>query len=131
MVRCRMSGVPRFLVATLAVWPLALPGPARAAAASIRSDRMLELDGEPFFPIGLLDLGTGDYDDWNARIRQSGANVVWEYETAYRDESPSCRAVVDSARAGGYKLLLGSYDTLWWDDPATPEHEVEDDRESD
>ncbi len=103
---------------------LAAPAPSHSAGVVIRPDRMVEIDGEPFFPIGLMEMGAPEFEDWNARIRQSGANVVWDFMSAYADTSPSCAAIVDSARVTGYRLLLGSYDTLWWDDPATPEYEV-------
>lgn len=96
-----------------------------ARAVTIRPDGFLEVDGEAFFPVGLLDLGSRKYDDWNDQIRRSGANCIWDYEIAYTDTTPRCRAVVDSARATGYRLLIGSGDTINWDDPATPELEVD------
>jgi hypothetical protein len=115
----------RLRIVSLILSILALPPVARPAGVTIRPDRTLEVDGEPFFPLGLLGLGSPQYEDWNERIRRCRANVVWDYEIAYADTTPTCRAVVDSARAAGYRLLVGSFDTLWWDDPATPEFEVD------
>jgi hypothetical protein len=96
-----------------------------AQASSIRPDGLLEVNGDAFFPVGLLDLGAWRYPDWHARIRRSRVNCVWDFEAAYADTFPRCRAVIDSAAAAGYHLLIGSGDTLLWDDPATPELEVD------
>ncbi len=96
-----------------------------AAAASIRPDGLLEIGGAPVFPVGLVDLGSPRYADWEARIAESGANFVWDIEIAYADTTPSCAAVMAAAAAGGWHLLVGSGDTWNWDDPATPELEVD------
>jgi hypothetical protein len=95
------------------------------AATYIRGDGLLQVDGEPFFPVGLLELGPTRYEDWNDRIRRSGANLVWDIELAYADTMPGCGAVLDSALATGYRLMLGSGDTWNWDDIFTPELEVD------
>jgi hypothetical protein len=102
----------RTLIASFAAVALvrALP----AAAGPIRPDGLLEVEGEPFFPVGLFDLGWRDWKNWSKQIRESGANCVWDFETAYTDGFPSCRAVMDSARAGGWWLLLGSPDTIYF-----------------
>ncbi|MBZ0266655.1 T9SS type A sorting domain-containing protein [bacterium] len=84
------------------------------------------MDGRKMFPIGLVELGTYAYpDDWNQRIVDSGANLVWDIEIAYADTTPGCDVVFDNARAGGYYLMIGSGDTWNWDDPATPQMEVD------
>jgi len=85
---------------------------------------MLRVDGQKFFPVGLLQLGNDDFPDWNDRIRQCGANLVWDIGYAFADSAPGCAAIRDSADATGYRLLVGSFDTWEWDDPATPELEV-------
>jgi hypothetical protein len=95
-------------------------------AATIRPDGLLEVDGKPFFPVGLVDVGYWRYaTDWNDRIRQTQANLVWDIGSAYADTIPTCGALVDSAAATGYKLLVGSGDTWNWDDLTTPEFEVD------
>jgi hypothetical protein len=107
--------------AVLTAWH---PGEALSAAA-LRADGMLIVDGKPFFPVGLVDIGYWRYPtDWNDRIRQSKANLVWDVDAAYADTIPSCAALVDSAVATGYKLLVGSGDTWNWDDLTTPQLEV-------
>jgi hypothetical protein len=84
------------------------------------------VDGEPFFPIGLVSNGYAVYpENWHAMIRESSANIVWDIEIAYADTAMGCEALIDSAAAGGYKLLIGSGDTWNWDDPSTPEFEVD------
>ena len=55
---------PAFLLLLLALPILALPIPAQSSS-SIRSDGLLEVDGEPFFPVGLVELGPTRYEDWN------------------------------------------------------------------
>lgn len=101
---------------------LALPAP--GAAARLRPDGLLDDEGKAFFPLGLMDHGSWKYDDWQKRIRDAGVNCVWDWQMAYADSVPSCRAVVDSAIAGNYRLLIGSRDTIEWDDLSTPELEV-------
>jgi hypothetical protein len=73
----------------------------------------------------LVELGTYKYPDWNDRIRRSKANVVWDIEIAYADTMPSCAAVMDSAASTGYYLMLGAGDTWNWDNPNTPQYEVD------
>ncbi|NNE43759.1 MAG: hypothetical protein HKN12_06105, partial [Gemmatimonadetes bacterium] len=109
-----------------AAWFVAsLPSPAAALPeVTVGSDHILRVEDEPFFPIGLLQLGNDDYADWNDRIRQSGANAVWDIGYAFADSTPSCAAVRDSAEATGYKLLIGSFDTWEWDLQNTPEAEI-------
>ena len=98
-----------------------------AEGASIRGDNLLQVGGQAFFPIGLVELGPNRYPtDWNDRIRQSGANAIWDTGRSYANEgSPSCQAIADSAEATGYKLVVGSPATWIWDNPNTPEPEVE------
>jgi len=104
----------------------AIPAVTGAFPATVRSDGLLEVDGEPFFPVGLVDIGYWHYpDDWNDRIRESGANVVWDIEAAYADTVPMCLDLLDSALVTGYKLILGSGDTWNWDSLGTPELEVD------
>ena len=91
---------------------------------SVGPDNVLRVDGQAFFPVGLLQLGNDDYPDWNDRIRQSGANAVWEIGYAFADSTPSCAAIRDSADATGYKILVGAFDTWEWDNKSTPELEV-------
>ena len=94
----------------------------------IRGDGILLLDGKPFFPVGLVDIGSWlplYANDWNQRIRDSHANIVWDIQAAYADTLPTCAALIDSANAAGYKLLIGSGDTWLWDDLTTPELEVD------
>jgi hypothetical protein len=98
--------------------------PARAQQVTVGSDLILRVDGKKFFPVGLLQLGNDRYADWNDRIRQSGANFVWDEGFAFQNGTPSCAAIRDSADATGYKLMIGSFDTFNWDDPATPQLEV-------
>jgi hypothetical protein len=102
----------------------AVHSPCEAQTVYIRSDLTLRVDGERFFPIGLVELGNDRYPDWNDRIRSSGANIVWDNGMAYVDSLPDCAAIRDSAQAAGYRLLVGSPDTWDWDDPNTPELEV-------
>ena len=100
-------------------------GPSPASAGTLRPDGLVDVDGRAFYPVGLLDVGWRDYDDWNERIRRSGANCVWDFEVAYEGVSVGCSALLDSARAAGYRLLIGSSDTINWDDPSTPFFEVD------
>jgi hypothetical protein len=101
-----------------------LPG-AAFPTATLRSDGIMLVDGKPFFPVGLVDIGHWRYPtDWNDRIRQTKANLVWDVDAAYADTIPSCQAVVDSAAATGYRLIVGSGDTWNWDDLSTPQLEV-------
>ena len=111
-----------FAIALVAFGPAAPPA---VADTVIRADGLLEVDGEPFFPVGLVELGSTRYPDWNERIRQSGANLIWDIELAYADTMPTCSAILDSAQAAGYRLMIGSGDTWNWDDHATPELEVD------
>lgn len=94
-------------------------------AASVRSDGLLEVGGQPLFPIGLIDLGTYSYPDWADRIEACGANIVWDIEIAYADTTPTCAQVMQASAAGGWYLMVGSGDTWGWDDPATPHYEVD------
>ena len=89
------DGVNAFwgLVGTLVVGLLsALPA---LGATTIRDDGLLDIDGEVLFPVGLVELGSYVYEDWNELIRESGANLVWDIELAYADTSPSCGAIMD------------------------------------
>ncbi len=113
--------VPRAAIVVAVAVASAFP----AQGASIRPDGLLEIDGAPVFPVGLVDLGSPRYPDWEARIAESGANFVWDIEIAYADTTPSCAAVLAAAEAGGWHLLVGSGDTWNWDDPGTPELEVD------
>lgn len=99
--------------------------PAYGFETELRADGMLMLGGRPFFPLGLVELGAAQYPDWNDRIRSSRANVVWDVEFAYADTFPKCSAVIDSAQSTGYALLVGSGDTWNWDNPQTPQFEVD------
>jgi len=95
------------LVAALVAAVAAAGTPASpAAAASIRPDGLLEIDGAPVFPVGLVDLGSPRYADWEARIAESGANFVWDIEIAYADTTPSGAAVLAAAATGGWHLLV-------------------------
>ncbi len=104
---------------------LGLAMPRWAGASSIRPDGLLLVNGKIIYPIGLVEIGSDRYSDWNDRIRQSKANIVWDIERAYMNTAPTCAAIVDSAEATGYTLLLGSGDTWNWDDPETPQYEVD------
>jgi hypothetical protein len=108
----------RTLLASLVVAASTAPSP--SPATTIRSDGLLEVDGEVLFPVGLFDLGWREWKTWSKHIRESGANCVWDFETVYRNGSPSCRAVMDSARAGGWRLLVGSPDTILFGDVDIP-----------
>jgi hypothetical protein len=99
--------------------------PPEAWASSIREDGLVEINGEVLFPIGLFDSGIREYGDWNEQIRACGANVVWDFKYGYEDVFPRCREVADSARSAGYYLLIGSRDTIEWDNPETEELEVD------
>jgi hypothetical protein len=101
------------------------PPDARAQTAVIGSDRILRVNGIRVFPIGLVELGIDRYPtDWNQRIRDSGANVVWDNGLAYADSTPVCEAIRDSSNAAGYYLVVGSPDTWAWDNLSTPQLEV-------
>ena len=109
------------------LWALVLtvPGGAIAQSVYVNYDLLLKVDGHKFYPIGLLELGADRYPyDWNQRIRDTGANLVWDIGVAYLDGDPSCEAVRDSAEAAGYRLMAGSPDTWEWDNSSTPELEV-------
>ena len=73
-----------------------------AGAASIRSDGLLAVDGQALFPVGLVELGSARYADWEDRIRDSGANIVWDIEIAYADTTPGCSEVMRASRDGGW-----------------------------
>lgn len=96
-----------------------------AQAATIRPDGLVNVNGSTVYPLGLVELGTYKYPDWNDRIRRSKANVVWDIEIAYADTMPLCSTVIDSAEATGYYLILGSGDTWNWDNLDTPQYEVD------
>lgn len=99
--------------------------PALGSAATIRPDGLLQVDGNAMFPIGLVELGTYAYEDWDDRIQSTGANVVWDIEIAYADTVPTCASIFEAADEGNYYLLIGSGDTFNWDNPSTPELEVD------
>ena len=115
--------VIRIAILSLIAITLWTGSPARAA--TIRPDGLLNVNGQTVYPLGLVELGTYKYPDWNDRIRKSKANMVWDIEIAYADTMPKCSAVVDSAEATGYYLILGSGDTWNWDNPNTPQLEVD------
>ncbi len=96
-----------------------------AHAASILPNGLLEVEGRAMFPVGLVELGSARYPDWQQRIRDSGANIVWDIEIAYADTTPDCAQVMQAAADGGWYLMLGSGDTWNWDNPATPQYEVD------
>ena len=113
-------------LAALTLVACLLPGVvAPVRAASLRPDGRLEIGGAPIFPVGLVELGTYKYADWAERIHDCGANFVWDIEIAYADTIPSCSDVLREAEQGGWYLLVGSGDTWNWDDPGTPQHEVD------
>lgn len=118
--------VPFARVAVGAALLTALHPVAALSNATLRSDGVLVVGGKAVFPVGLVDIGHWRYPtDWNDRIRQSKANVVWDVDAAYADTIPSCAALLDSAAATGYQLIVGSGDTWNWDDPTTPQLEVD------
>ncbi|HMB69352.1 MAG TPA: hypothetical protein VKU85_08565, partial [bacterium] len=130
MSRVRSPRAPRFrsriVTLTIVLLGLGISAPRSAGAtASITSDGMLLVEGERMFPIGLVELGTYEYLNWDQRIRNSGANLVWDIEIAYADTTPGCAEVMQAAHDGGYYLMLGSGDTWNWDDWSTPELEVD------
>ncbi|MEZ5064709.1 MAG: T9SS type A sorting domain-containing protein [bacterium] len=105
---------------------LLVAGTVHAQSVWIGFDKILRVNGQRFFPVGLLDLGIEQYpDDWNDRIRQSGANTVWDLGFAYSESLATCAAIRDSALATGYYVVTGSPDTWNWDNPNTPEFEVD------
>jgi len=112
------------VLAGVLVAAVLLTATAPVPAANLRDDGLLEVNGEPMFPIGLVELGTYFYDDWQQRIIDAGANLVWDIEIAYADTTPTCAQVMQAAVDGGYYLMIGSGDTWNWDNPATPELEV-------
>ena len=122
--RASLAGIARLILFAIMVLALLLPD-SEATTTTIREDGLLDIEGEVIFPIGLVELGTYLYEDWNDRIRRVGANLVWDIEIAYSDTTPSCSAVLDSAAVTGYYLLLGSGDTWNWDNLGTPEYEVD------
>ncbi len=98
---------------------------ALAQSVTIGSDRILRVSGTRVFPTGLVELGVDVYPaDWNQRIRDAKANVVWDNGLAYADSTPTCEAFRDSSVAAGYYMLVGSPDTWGWDILSTPELEV-------
>src|SRR5262245_16624548 len=111
----RSVHVLRTIVLSIAAVAFCSAGNSAQAGTTIRTDGLLNSNGSTVYPLGLVELGTYKYPDWNNRIRQSKANMVWDIEIAYSDTMPSCSAVVDSAEATGYYLLLGSGDTWNWD----------------
>jgi hypothetical protein len=126
--RASPSFAPRAFVArTIGIIALcASPGASPAqAGTSLLPDGLLLVDGKVMYPIGLIEIGSDKYSDWNDRIRRSKANFVWDIDRAYLNDAPTCAALVDSAEATGYALLIGSGDTWNWDDPDTPELEVD------
>lgn len=104
---------------------LAVVTPAFAVPASITADGLLFVEGERMFPLGLLELGSDKYPDWDQRVQDAEANLVWDVEVAYADTTPTCAQVIQAARDGGYYLMIGAGDTWNWDDLATPELEVD------
>src|SRR6185295_6153644 len=103
MDRDRPARVERHIALTsLLLLAAAHPG----LSASLRPDGLVELSGEPMFPIGLIELGTYSYPDWAQRIHDSGANIVWDIEIAYADTTPTCAQVLQASAAGGWYLMV-------------------------
>lgn len=123
-VRSALGRFARAALPLLAV--LTLPAPQAAAQqVSFGSDRIMRVNGQRVFPVGLLELGIDRYPtQWNAMIRESHANFVWDNGFAYSDSTPTCEAIRDSSLAAGYWLLVGSPDTWNWDNPSTPQLEI-------
>ena len=115
----------RTVVLSIAAIALCSAGDSAQGATTIRTDGLLNINGSTVYPLGLVELGTYKYPDWNDRIRKSKANMVWDIEISYADTIPACSAVMDSAAATGYYLILGSGDTWNWDNPNTPQYEVD------
>lgn len=98
---------------------------ASAQTVTFGSDRIMRVNGQRVFPVGLLELGIDRYPtDWNQRIRDSNANFVWDNGFAYSDSTPTCEAIRDSSLAAGYWVMVGSPDAWNWDVQSTPELEV-------
>ena len=87
--RGSLAGTARTIVFAFVIFALLLPD-GEATTTTIREDGLLDIDGEVIFPIGLVELGTYAYEDWNDRIRRVGANLVWDIEIAYSDTTPTC-----------------------------------------
>jgi hypothetical protein len=119
--------LPPIKIAILAAAFTVGAGASTSRAAEISPEGLLLVNGREVYPIGLVELGVDKYPDWNDRIRKSKANIVWDIELSYKNEVPTCAAILDSAEATGYTLLLGAGDTWNWDNPHTPEYEVDKD----
>ena len=125
-VVARAVSSPALAALILTLIPLLFSTAAHAQWVWVGSDQYLRINGGKFFPVGLVELGIDRYpDDWNDRIRESGANLVWDNGFAYADSFPSCEAIEDSSVSAGYYVLTGSPDTWEWDDLGTPELEVD------
>ncbi len=119
------SNVPRARLAASVIAFLACSGAADAQQVTFGPDRIMRVNGQRVFPVGLLELGIDRYpDDWNQRIRDSRANLVWDNGFAYSDSTPTCEAIRDSSLAAGYWVMVGSPDAWNWDVVSTPEFEV-------
>ena len=126
-VRASLGAVPAALIAAvLLACAVVVPvHDAHAQNVTFGSDRIMRVNGQRVFPVGLLELGIDRYPtDWNQRIRDSHANFVWDNGFAYSDSTPSCEAIRDSSNAAGYWIMVGSPSTWNWDIQSTPELEV-------
>jgi hypothetical protein len=75
--------------------------------------------------LGLVELGTYKYPDWNDRIRKSKANMVWDIEISYAEHHSGMLG--GDGFGGGDRVLphLGLRRHLELGQPDTPQYEVD------
>jgi hypothetical protein len=74
---------------------------------SFRDDRVMLIDGKPFFPIGTYRDPSDRTDDFTG-IRQAGFNITHSYDFEHDGATiAKARAYLDAAQAAGVKVFMG------------------------
>ncbi len=78
-----------------------------ANKVTFREDRVMLIDGKPFFPIGTYRDPSDRTDDFTG-IRQAGFNITHSYDFEHDGATiAKARAYLDAAQAAGVKVFMG------------------------
>jgi hypothetical protein len=78
-----------------------------ANKVTFREDRVMLIDGKPFFPIGTYRDPSDRTDDFTG-IRQAGFNITHSYDFEHDSATiAKARAYLDAAQAAGVKVFMG------------------------
>jgi hypothetical protein len=74
---------------------------------SFREDRVMLVDGQPFYPIGTYRDPSDRNDDFNG-IQEAGFNITHSYDFEHEGATvEAARAYLDAAQAAGVKVFMG------------------------